>query len=133
MLTSRSQTYFLINVVYVGTLAEGLEYVQPLINLKSVARNITEILWKDIEPSSKFGINAEASIKRFKHSVYSINLHQLDVPALINFTNYVSGDFTTYPGLQRAVWTLVQYLNRVIKSVPDNATAYAWRNAVAYV
>lgn len=127
------QTFFLVNVVYAGPLAEGMKYVEPLKKLKPLAQNITEIPWKDIEPSSKFGIDAQACIKGFKHSVYSINLYQIDVPALTNFTNYVEGVYKTYPGLQRAIWALVQYPNRVAQEVPDDATAYPWRNATAYV
>ena len=122
-----------MSVAYIGPLEEGKKLVQPLIDLNPLASSITEIPWKDIEPVSKFGVDKFACIKGGKHSVYSINLYQIDVPTLVSFTTYLDGVFKQYPGLQRAIWAIVQYPNRVIKSIPDQETAYAWRNTVGYV
>ena len=91
------------------------------------------IPWKNIETTALFGVDQFACIKGGKHSVYSINLYQIDVSTLVKFTTYIDGVFKANPGLQRAIWGLVQYAGRVINSVPDEATAYAWRKAIAYV
>lgn len=127
------QTYLLLNVIYVGPMAEGMKLVEPLINLNPISQNITEIPWKNIEPQSKFGVDAQSCVKGRMHSVYSVNVYQIDVPTLVSFTNYLSDVFTEYPALRFGVWVIVQYANRVITSVPDDATAYPWRNTTGYM
>ena len=67
------------------------------------------------------------------HSVYSLNVYRIDVPTLTDFTNYLSDVFVQNPALQFGIWVIVQYAKRVIKSVPDGATAYPFRGATGYV
>ena len=111
----------------------GQKVGAALVDLNPIAASITKIPWKDIETVAKFGVDKFACIKGFKHSVYSINLYQIDVPILINFTKNLDDVFKQYPGLQQGIWALVQYPDQIIKSVPDQVTAYPWRSTVGYV
>ena len=126
-----SQTYIFANFIYVGPLKEGMALIQPLINLKPFDQNITMIPWKDIETSSKFGIDALACIKGSFHSVWGLNLYQIDVPALIKAINFMDNVYKQNPGFREAFLALDMYSSRVTESVPDDATAYPYRNATA--
>jgi len=112
-------------------LKEGMALIQPLIDLGPFDQNITMIPWKDIQTSSKFGIDALACIKGNFHSVWGLNLYQIDVPTLINAVNYMDTIYAQYPGFRRAFLAIDMYASRVIESVPDDATAYPYRNATA--
>ena len=105
--------------------------IQPLIDLRPFDQNITMIPWKDIETSSRFGVDAAACIKGKSHSVWGLNLYQIDVPTLVDAVNYMDTVYAQYPGLRAAFLAIDMIATRVIESVPDNATAYPYRNAVA--
>ena len=105
--------------------------IQPIIDIGPFEKNITMIPWKDIETQSKFGIDALACIKGTYHSVWGLNLYQIDVPTLIDAVEYMDEVYTQYPGFRHAFLAIDMYAPRVTQSVPDDATAYPYRNAVA--
>lgn len=80
---------------------------------------------------SKFGIDRLACIKGNQHSVWGLNLYQIDVPTLVRAVNYMDTVYTTYPGFRQGFLAIDMYATRVTESVPDDATAYPYRNAVA--
>lgn len=125
------QTYIFANFLYVGPLKEGMALIQPLIDLGPFDQNITMIPWKDIQTSSKFGIDALACIKGNFHSVWGLNLYQIDVPTLISAVNYMDTIYAQYPVFHQAFLAIDMYASRVIESVPDDVTAYPYRNATA--
>ncbi|KAF6223377.1 hypothetical protein HO133_000219 [Letharia lupina] len=124
-------TYLFANFIYAGPLEEGMALIQPIIELGPFDQNITMIPWKDIETSSKFGIDALACIKGNFHSVWGLNLYQIDVPTLIDAVSYMDTVYAQYPDFREAFLAIDMYASRVIESVPDDATAYPYRNAVA--
>ena len=89
------------------------------------------IPWKDIETSSKFGIDTFACIKGNFHSVWGLNLYHIDVPTLIDAVNYMDTMYAQNPGFHQTFLAIDMYASRVIESVPDSATAYPYRNATA--
>ena len=105
--------------------------IQPILDIGPFEKNITMIPWKDIETQSKFGINDLACIKGGYHSVWGLNLYQIDVPTLIEAVEYMDDVYTHYPGFRQAFLAVDMYASRVTQSVPDEATAYPYRNAVA--
>ena len=125
------QTVITGNLIYVGPLEEGIALIQPLIDLGPLAQNITEIPWKDLEDSSRFGTGHLTCIKGGFHNVWGLNLYQLDVPTLIKAVDYMNNVFTQYPAFRRAFLAVDMFASGVTESVPDDATAYPYRNAVA--
>ena len=110
-----------------------MKIIQPLLDIGPLTHNITEIPWRDIETQSRYGVDASSCVKGRLHNVYGLNLYQIDVPSLIEVSNYVTGVYAEYPALQFALLAIVKYASRVIESVPDSATAYPYRNTMAYV
>ncbi|CAF9911250.1 hypothetical protein IMSHALPRED_009977 [Imshaugia aleurites] len=89
------------------------------------------IPWKDIETSSRFGINAVACIKGGLHSVFGLSLYQVDVPTLIKAVSHMDAVYVQNPGFCEAFFAIDMIASRVIESVPNDATAYPYRNAIA--
>ena len=116
-----------------GPLSEGLEIIKPLLDIGTLTQNITEIPWSDIETQSRYGVDAGSCVKGRLHNVFGLNLYQIDVPSLVEVSNYVTGVYAQYPALEFALLALVKYADRVILEVPDDATAYPYRNTLAYV
>ena len=108
-----------------------MKLIQPIIDIGPFDQNITMIPWKDIETQSKFGIDKYACIKGNYHSVWGLNLYQIDVPTLIDAVDYMAGVYAKYPGFREAFLAIDMYATRVTQSVPDDTTAYPYRNAVA--
>lgn len=104
--------------------------IQPLLDLGPFDQNITMIPWKDIETSSRFGVDAIACIKGNFHSVFGLNVYQIDVPTFIDAVNHMDTVYAQYPAFREGFFAIDMIASRVIESVPDNATSYPYRNAV---
>ena len=89
------------------------------------------IPWKDIETTARFGINPIICIKGNLHSIWGLNLYQLDVPTLIDAVSYMDAAYKQYPALRGSFLAIDMFATRVIESVPDDSTAYAYRSAVS--
>ena len=69
--------------------------------------------------------------KRSLHNVWGLNLHQIDVPTLVSAVEYMAGVYAEYPDFRESFLAIDLYAGRVVQSVPDDAVAYPYRNAVA--
>ena len=125
------QTYLFANFIYAGPLSEGLSLIQPILALKPFQQNITMIPWSLIETTSKFGTDAAACIKGNYHSVWGLNLYQIDVPTLSSAVEYMDAMFKANKGFRESFLAIDMYATRVTQSVPDEETAYPYRSAVA--
>lgn len=89
------------------------------------------IAWKDIETKSKFDVDRFAGIKGNYHSVWGLNLYQIDVPTLISAIPFMENVYAQYLGFRTTFLAIDMYASRVTQFVPDDAIAYPYRNAVA--
>lgn len=106
--------------------------IKPFLDLKPFSQNITMLPWNELETQSKFAVDAASCVKGREHSTYSVNLYDLDIPTLVDIANYMNATYTEQPALDFAILAIVLYAPRVVQSVPDNATAYAYRNVLSY-
>ena len=118
------------SLIYAGPLEEGMALIQPLLDLGPFEQNITMIPWKDLETSSRFGVDAVACIKGHFHSVFGLNVYQIDVPTFIAAVNHMDTVYAQYPAFRVAFLAIDMVASRVVQSVPDDATSYPYRNAV---
>lgn len=105
--------------------------IQSLIDVGPFDQNITEIAWRDIETQSRFGADAFACIKGNFHSVWGLNLYQIDVQTMVNAVEYMHTVFTQHPALHQSFLAIDMYAPRITESVPDEETAYPYRHALA--
>ena len=123
----------LVNIIYAGPLEKGKQLIQPFLDLKPVVQNITEIPSKDIETSARFGTDALACRKGILDDVYSLNLYTIDVSTLTNVFNQLATTYVQQPDLQEALLAIVMYSQVGPESIPDDSSAYPYRNVTAYV
>lgn len=62
--------------------------------------------------------------------MFGLNLYQIDVPTFIEAVNYMDTVYAQNPGFSHAFLAVDMVASRVIESVPDDATAYPYRNAI---
>lgn len=87
--------------------------------------------WKDLETAARFNTSAFACAKGGMHNVWGLNLYQIDVPTLVSAVEYMDRVYAEYPDFREAFLAIDLYADRVTRSVPDDATAYPYRNALA--
>ena len=97
----------------------------------AVSKNHHRYPWKDIETSSRFGVHTVACIKGIHHSVFGLNLYQIDVTSFVSALNYLENVYTQYPGFRDAILAMDMVSTTAVESVLDDATAYPYRNAIA--
>ena len=119
------------NLVYVGPLEEGLALVKPLLDLGPFQQNITVVPWKDLQTAARFNTSALACRKGGLHDVWGLNLYQIDVPTFVSAVEYMDGVYAEYPDFRASFLAIDLYAGGVIQSIPDDATAYPYRNAVS--
>ena len=119
------------NLVYAGPLEEGLALIKPLLDLGPFQQNITMVPWKDLQTAARFNTSRFACAKGGLHDVWGLNLYQIDVPTLVSAVEYMDGVYAEYPDFRESFLAIDLYAGRVTQSIPDDATAYPYRNAVA--
>ena len=110
-----------------------MQAIQPFLDLKPAVQNISELPWKDIEKSARFGTDAQACRKGSLDDVFGLNLYTIDVPTLTDVFDTLNATYARQPELQRALLALVMYSRIGPTSIPDDTTAYPYRNTTAYV
>ena len=87
--------------------------------------------WKDLQTAARFNTSSSACAEGRLHNVWGLNLYQIDVPTLVSAVAYMDGVYAEYPDFRGSFFAIDMYASRVVQSIPDDATAYPYRNAVA--
>lgn len=115
---------------------EGTALIQPLIDLHPIRQNITEVPWKDLVSTSFF--EAEGSlpnpcIKGLHQNVYGGSIKTYDIPTFQNFIIDLEAFYDSYPNARGSIWFIEHFAKQAVKAVPDNETAYPWRDITAHL
>lgn len=130
--SNSTQTLISVSATYYGPDAQGLALLQPLINLKPVLQNISYVAWKDAQAVAHFSTNKENFIRGSNYNIYGINLYESNPSTLISVFDNFNDFFNSYPQYHGSILVISQFPTVVAQSITDNATAYPYRNVLAY-
>ena len=136
ILSSSIQHYILINAAYAGPLSSGKALIQPLLDLRPVKENISEIPWSELTQTAFF--EAEGSlpnpcIKGLHQNVYGGSIRTYDIPTFQNWVAELDIFYSNYPNARGSIWFIEQFATQAVKAVSDEATAYPWRDITAHL
>lgn len=127
------KTQILANWVYIGPKEEGLKVITPVTALKASSVNIQEVPWSDEIATAAEGINAALCQKNLSRNPYSANLRNLSSSTFQTTFEKMVQFFDDYPNARSTAIDIETFPNQAMVAVPDDATAYPWRDAIGYM
>jgi hypothetical protein len=82
---------------------------------------------------NRFGVDALACMKGGNHSITGMNVYKFDAATYVGLVDKFDSFCTQNPSLIVSLLFLELFPNTVTRSVPDEATAYPYRDALGYL
>lgn len=122
----------LVNAIYGGPEEEGRKIIEPLINANALQSNVSMIPWNRLIHESRFGADALGCIAGQNQAVYGMNLYDYDI-ATYQATLDAYIDFYATTGMINAFMATEMFPTAATLETPDDATAYPYRDTMAYL
>jgi hypothetical protein len=107
--------------------------IKPFIDSKPLMQNITVVSWNQLVYVANFGGDKYGCVKGSNNSLYGLNLYDISVPTFTNVFGELVDFWDKNPDLRATSrWETEKFATRVTRSIPDEATAYPYRNANAF-
>ncbi|GAW20842.1 hypothetical protein ANO14919_103540 [Xylariales sp. No.14919] len=127
-----NQSIIQLSTVYFGNKDNGMVLNDPFLKSNPIVKNISMLPWNILTKENRFGADARGCIKGNAHSVYSVNLYRMDVPAYRRVFSSFSSFFLNYPELRSSLFVTEIHPRGATLRVADDSTAYPFRNTTAY-
>ncbi|KAI1416403.1 FAD binding domain-containing protein [Hypoxylon sp. FL1857] len=126
-------TVVMMSLIYVGPEEEGMQYLQPFIDNNPIRKSVGLLPWNKLIKENRFGADAYACLKGGNHAVYGLNVNYFDVATYVDLIDQFDAFYAQNPALIASLLVLELFPNAVTKSVPDDATAYPYRDSLGYM
>lgn len=127
------QTVLMMSAIYVGPEEEGMKYIQRFTAHNPLRQSVSILPWNRLIKENRFGVDAMACMKGGNHSILGLNLHKFDAATFVGLVDKFNNFYAQNPALAISILVLELFPNRVTAKVPDDATAYPYRDALGYV
>jgi hypothetical protein len=123
----------LVNWVYVGPKEEGLQVIAPVMALKPPVANIQVVPWNKLIATGGGGFDNLLCQRNQSRNSYSANLRNFSASTYQTTFEKMAKYFETYPSARGTSLVLETFPNQAMAAVPDDTTAYPWRDALGYM
>lgn len=127
------QTGLRASCVYHGPKAEAIPLLAPILNLGPKETNITELPWNRLTAEGSFGWDAMICTPGGQHELFAANLRERNATAWVSMFNTMNDLFASTPGARKGTVLFEAWSNQAMKVVPDDETAYPWRDTQVYL
>lgn len=105
----------------------------PVLALEPSVANIQVVPWNKLVSTAAGGADTAICQKNLSHNTYWANLRNLSASTFQATFDRMGRFFETYPEARRTSINLETFPNQAMAAVPDDATAYPWRDALGYM
>ncbi|PHH89658.1 hypothetical protein CDD83_5576 [Cordyceps sp. RAO-2017] len=124
---------FLIgNFIYAGPRAQGLDLIQPFLDLKPLNVSISTVEWKDVPAKAVYGHTLAGCTPGAHYVPFAANLYRVDVPSLVSLANYMDEAMSADPALRSTIIAWAQYAPHGFQRHADASSAFPHRDAVVF-
>lgn len=127
------QTGLRASCVYHGTQAEAIPLLAPILDLGPKEKNITELPWNRLTAEGSFGLDARICTPGGQHELFAANLRHRNASAWVSMFNAMDELYASTPGARQGTVLFEAWSNQAMMAVPDEETAYPWRDTQVYV
>lgn len=127
------QTVLMMSAIYVGPEEKGMEYIRRFTAHNPLRQSVGMLPWNRLIKENRFGVDAMACMKGGNHSILGLNLYKFDAATFISLVDKFDRFYAENPTLAASILVLELFPNTVTMRVPDEATAYPYRDALGYM
>ncbi|KAL9032533.1 MAG: hypothetical protein Q9180_006446, partial [Flavoplaca navasiana] len=121
------------NWVYIGPREEGLRVMAPVLALNPPVTNIQVVPWNKLAPKAAGGADALICPKNSSHNTWWANLRRLPSSTLQVSFDELNNFYKLYPEARGTTINAETFPNQAMAAVPDDDSAYPWRDALGYI
>lgn len=112
-----------------GPRSKGENVIKPFLDLKPAVQNITALPWSDVNNDNSGSSQTGVCKKGDLHSIFSLGLKNVDVATWISVLKRFSDFVTATPDAGESTILIEFFPTQAVQAVPNEATAYPWRDA----
>lgn len=128
-----TQTYIVVNAIYAGPLEGATPLLKPLGDIHPVQQNISTIPWRDVTTKAFFGTAAADCTKGTNRNVYGSAIKTYDIPTFQTFFAGLQKLWADHPDTRQSVFFIEAFPTQAARAVPDEETAYPWRDTSVHL
>ncbi|KAK6218305.1 Type I Iterative PKS [Pestalotiopsis sp. IQ-011] len=131
--TATNQTQLMASLVYGGSQEDALKAMAPVLDLGPFDyQNVSTIAWNKLASEAMFQIGAAICVRGGISDVYGFNLKAFDAPTWSSSLQKMSDFYAANPDARGSVILLESWPNEAVQAVPEDETAYPWRDVTTY-
>ncbi|KAL2825437.1 FAD-binding domain-containing protein [Aspergillus cavernicola] len=131
--TDTGEPAIMASCVYHGPQDEALALLAPILDLGPVYRTVIEVPWNRLNAEAAFGSDTETCIRGSIHDIYGVTLRKRTAETWISVFGMLSKFYESNPDARGSVVLFEVWANHAAVAVPDDETAYPWRDAEVYM
>lgn len=119
--------------MYAGPKDAGLKAMAPILNLGPFPfQNVSTLPWNKLSANAMFQIDGPVCARPQILDIFSFNLKTFDAPTMSSAMQKMGKFFQTNPSARNSAIILETWPTKAVAAVPDDETAYPWRDATTY-
>jgi hypothetical protein len=123
----------MLSLVYAGPKDEAVKAMAPILELGPSYSLIKEIPWTEVSTQTTFLLDGPVCINSQIYDIYPVNWRTFDAATMTASFGKLAQFWEENPSGQNSVITLETWPIQATVAVPDDATAYAWRDTTTYM
>ncbi|KAI8947603.1 hypothetical protein F4801DRAFT_605244 [Xylaria longipes] len=123
----------LVSVVYAGPKDETTQAISLILELTPSYFRFKEITWNEISTQATFLLDGPVCEDKQIYDIYGVNLRNLSASTLASSFETSATLFVEQPAARNSTIVLETWPIEAAVTVPDDLTAYPWRDAITYV
>ena len=124
------------NWVYLGPEAEARSWLDPILKLEHSSADFEYVAWNKLIATAAGGAGAANSSlcdNGWYRNFYTVNLRNLSGSTLQDTVETMGSFYRAHPDATESYVNLEVFPNQATAAIPDDSTAYPWRDAKAYM
>lgn len=127
------QPEILANWVYTGPEEEGLKLMEPVFALNPIRSESTVVPWSKLVTTAGFGADSLWCAPSIEpRTQLSTNTKLLNADTMRTMFEKMTNFYNEVPEARGSTIELEIFNSDAMKAIPDDSTAYPWRDSIAY-
>ncbi|KEY66080.1 hypothetical protein S7711_08897 [Stachybotrys chartarum IBT 7711] len=128
-----NETIVFGHFTYFGSHEAGLELLDPILRMNPPLRNDYSVAWTNYHRMTLFNMDEANCVPGLIHAPYGVLTKTVDIPTLMRAFHRMDNLFHEHPGARSSAVVFHSYRPDAALAVPDDSTAFAWRDALNYM
>ncbi|RDA93286.1 hypothetical protein CP533_2041 [Ophiocordyceps camponoti-saundersi (nom. inval.)] len=121
------------NWVYFGPKDEGLKLLKPVFDLQPISSVVSTVSWNKLLATTGGNYDELVCLGNTTRDLYSLNQKRYSAAGYQKGFDKMAEFFANHPGGRNSALVFEIFPNQATAAVPQDETAYAWRDATGYI